>query len=385
MTKTDAMLLEDKYVLPTYGRFPFVVAGGKGHFVRDDKGVEYLDLYGGHAVALLGHCPEPVVSAVRAQADVLLFYSNLVYSSVRTRAAAALIELCAAKDAQVFFCNSGTEANEAALRVARLVTGRPKVVATYGSFHGRTAGSLAATGIAKYKHAMTSAESDTVHVRFGDLKAAKAALRRDAAAFILEPIQSMSGIVMPPRGYLKGLEKLCRKSGAVLIFDEVQTGLGRLGAPSAAQAFRVKPGVQSFAKALASGVPCGAIVIAPELVHKLQPGALGSTFGGGPLACAAVEATIRTIIKGRLWRKAKALEARFRAKLKHPALKEIRGKGLLLGLVLDRPARELRDHLVERRILTGLAEDPNVLRLLPPLTIGEAEVDRLAAALKEYK
>lgn len=378
------MLLEDKFVLPTYGRFPFVLVGGKGHFVQDDQGVEYLDLYGGHAVALLGHCPEPVVKAVRGQAEKLLFYSNLVYSAVRTRAAASLVKLCAAKDAQVFFCNSGTEANEAALRVARLTTGRPKVVATYGSFHGRTAGSLAATGIAKYKHAMSMAAADTVHVRFGDLKAAKAALTNDAAAFILEPIQSMSGVVMPPRGYLKGLEKLCRKNGTVLIFDEVQTGLGRLGAPSAAQAFRVKPGVQTFAKALASGVPCGAIIIAPELVHKLQPGALGSTFGGGPLACAAVEATVTTILKGKLWRKAKALEARFRAKLKSPILKEIRGKGLLLGLVLTEPARDLRDHLLEKRILTGLSEDPNVLRLLPPLTLGEAEVDRLAAALRGY-
>ncbi|MBI5597605.1 MAG: aspartate aminotransferase family protein [Elusimicrobia bacterium] len=383
--KTEMMSHEDRFVLPTYGRFPFVLKGGKGHFVFDEDGGRYLDLYGGHAVALLGHCPKPVVDAVRGQADTLLFYSNLVYSQVRSRAAEALVRFCRRPGAQVFFCNSGTEANEAAMRVARLVTGRPKVVSTYGSFHGRTAGSLAATGIAKYKHAMTGAASDTVHVRFGDLKAAKAALTKEAAAFILEPVQSMSGVIMPPKGYLKGLEKLCRKAGAVLIFDEVQTGLGRLGAPTAAQAFHAAPGIQTFAKALASGVPCGAIVIAPELVRKLEPGALGSTFGGGPLAAAAVEATVKTLLKGRLWTQARRLEALFRERLKSPFLKEIRGKGLLLGLVLDRPARELRDHLLERRILTGLSEDPNVLRLLPPLTLGEAEVDELAAAVKSFK
>jgi acetylornithine/succinyldiaminopimelate/putrescine aminotransferase len=373
---------EDAYLLPTYEKFPFVLVKGKGSLVWDDEGKEYLDLYGGHAVSALGHCPEDVAKAISAQARELLFYSNLVYLKVRAEAGKALVDFCGQKGSQVFFCNSGAEANENAMRLARAVTGRAKIVATVGSFHGRTAAALAATGIAKYRKDITGLGTDVVHVPFGDLKAAETALA-DAAGFILEPIQSMGGAVMPPDGYLAGLEKLCGQKGALLIFDEVQTGLGRVGARSAAHLFGVKPNLQTFAKALGSGVPAAAVLADAATSAKVKSGALGSTFGGGPLACAAVKATLEAIEEGKLWENAAAIEAEVRATFKFPGLVEIRGKGLLLGLVFDGPTKAIRAELLKRRILVGGADDANVVRLLPPLTVASFEIARLRDALTE--
>jgi len=378
---TDFKAREDRYVLPTYEKFPFALARGRGCLVWDESGREYLDLYGGHAVSALGHCPSEVVAAVSAQAGELLFYSNLVYSKVRADAAKALVELCGAEGAQVFFCNSGAEANENAMRLARAVTGKAKIVATVGSFHGRTAAALAATGIAKYRKGLSGLGGDVVHVPFGDVHEAAAALQNDAAGFLLEPIQSMGGAVTPPEGYLQALEGLCRARGALLIFDEVQTGLGRVGAPSAAHLYGVKPHLQTFAKALGSGVPAAAVLADAATSAKVKSGALGSTFGGGPLACAAVKATLETIFQKKLWENAAAREAQIRATFKLPGLLEIRGKGLLLGLVFDGPTKARRDALLAQGIIVGGADDPNVIRLLPPLTVAEAEIERLRQAL----
>ncbi len=379
---TDWRAAEDAVVLPTYEKFPFALARGEGHWVWDEEGTRYLDLYGGHAVCLLGHCPKPVVDAVSKQAGELLFYSNLVYLRGRARAAKALTALCARPDAQVFFCNSGTEANEAAMKLARLATGRREIVATTGSFHGRTAGSASATGLPKYRKSTAGMGADVVHVPFGDLAAAGKALGPEAAGFLLEPIQSMAGVVMPPDGYLEGLEKLCRERGALLLFDEVQTGLGRLGAPSAAQAYGVTPHAQTFAKAIGSGLPSAAVLVDPAVAAKIKSGDLGTTFGGGPIACAAIAATLETIMENKLWERAATAESLLRSALRLPGV-SIRGKGLLLALVLDRPSRAVRAHLLARRILVGGADDPNVIRLLPPLTIGPEEVGMLKDALKE--
>lgn len=383
MTRTDWKAEEELWLLPGYAKFPFVPAKGKGAYVFDTAGREYLDFYGGHAVALLGHCPPAVVHAVQKQAGELLFYSTLAYSPARAKAAKALVTLCGEPGSKVFFCNSGAEANENAMRVARLATGKKAIVATEGSFHGRTAGALAATGLAKYRKGIAGLGTDVSFVPFGDLGAAQAALAQDAAGFILEPIQSMSGAVCPPAGYLEGLALACAKNRAALIFDEVQTGLGRVGAPSAAQAFGVKPDLQTFAKGLGSGLPCGALLAGPGFAVKVKPGDLGSTFGGGPLACVAVEATLNQVMSERLWENAAKLERLIRDTFKFPGLKAIQGKGLLLGLVLDRPAKAVQQGLLEKGILTGTSDDPSILRLLPPLTIGEAEVKRLAAALSE--
>ncbi|MFA6028404.1 MAG: aminotransferase class III-fold pyridoxal phosphate-dependent enzyme [Elusimicrobiota bacterium] len=380
---TDWKAEESRWLLPGYAQFPFVLERGEGAWVWDSEGRRYLDFYAGHAVALLGHCPPAVVAALRRQAGELLFYSTLATLPVRARAARALVELCGAEGSRVFFSNSGAEANENAMRVARRATGRRLIVAVEGSFHGRTAGALAATGIPHYRQGVQGLGTDVTFVPFGDLAAAEAALGPEAAGFLLEPVQGLAGAVHPPSGYLEGLARLCRGSGALLIFDEVQTGLGRLGAPSAAQAFGVQPDLQTFAKGLGSGVPCAATLAGPRAAAAVRPGDLGSTFGGGPLAAAAVEATLGELSRARLWENAARLELRIRETFRMPGVLSVQGKGLLLGLVLDRPAKAVQSALVGRGVLTGTAEDPRVLRLLPPLIIGDAEVELLRAALSD--
>ena len=375
------MALEDTYLLPTYEKFPFVLDRGEGCWVWDEDGNKYLDFYGGHAVAAIGHSPAEVTDAVAKQSGKLLFYSNLVYLRVRAEAAKALVEFCGEKGSQVFFCNSGAEANENAMRIARCVTGKAKIVAAEGGFHGRTAAAIAATG-SKYRKNMSGLGADIVHVPFGDLAAAAAALE-GAAAFLLEPIQSVQGATTATNEYLQGLEALCKKSGALLIFDEVQTGLGRVGAPSARHAFSARPHLQTFAKALASGVPAGAVLAAPEISAKVKPGALGSTFGGGPLACVAISATLKAILDKNLIENAAEMEELIRRTFKFSQLKEIRGKGLLLGLALDRQSKPIRDALLAKKILVGGADDANVIRLLPPLTVGPTEIGLLRGALEE--
>ena len=375
------MNLEDQYVLPTYEKFPFALERGEGCWVWDENGNKYLDLYGGHAVAAIGHSPAVVTAAIVAQSSKLLFYSNLVYLKVRAEAAKALVDFCGEKGSQVFFCNSGAEANENAMRIARCVTGKAKIVVAEGGFHGRTAGAIAATGY-KYRKNMSGLGGDIVHVPFGDLAAAEAALK-DAAAFLLEPIQSVQGATTATNEYLQGLEALCKKSGALLIFDEVQTGLGRVGAPSARHAFNARPDLQTFAKALASGVPAGAVLATPEVSAKVKPGALGSTFGGGPLASVSISATIKAIVDQNLVENAADMEELIRATFKFPQIKEIRGKGLLLGLVLDRPSKAVRDALLKKKIIVGGADDLYVIRLLPPLTVGPSEIGMLRGALEE--
>lgn len=377
----ESMALEDACVLPTYEKFPFVLERGEGCWVWAENGDKYLDLYGGHAVAAIGHSPAVVTAAIAAQSAKLLFYSNLVYLKVRAQAAKSLVDFCGEKGSQVFFCNSGAEANENAMRIARCVTGKAKIVVAEGGFHGRTAGAIAATGY-KYRKNMSGLGGDIVHVPFGDLAAAETALK-DAAAFLLEPIQSVQGATTATNEYLQGLEALCKKAGALLIFDEVQTGLGRVGAPSARHAFQARPDLQTFAKALASGVPAGAVLATPEVSAKVKPGALGSTFGGGPLASVAISATIKAIVDQNLVENAAEMEELIRATFKFPQIKEIRGKGLLLGLVLDRPSKAVRDALLAKKIIVGGADDANVIRLLPPLTVGPSEIGILRGALEE--
>jgi acetylornithine/succinyldiaminopimelate/putrescine aminotransferase len=380
---TEWMQEENKYVLPTYEKFPFALVKGEGNYVWDEAGNKYLDLYGGHAVALLGHCPKEVADAVSTQARQLLFYSNLVYTPSRASAAKALVELCGEPGSQVFFCNSGAEANENAMRVARAVTARPTIVATEGSFHGRTAAALAATGIAKYRKGVAGLGTDIVHIPFNDLSAAAAAIGKNTAGVILEPIQSVAGVIPASKDYLRGLERLCQEKAALLIFDEVQTGLGRVGAPTAAQAYGVHPQILTFAKAIGSGIPAAATLITGDIASKVKQGELGSTFGGGPVACAAMEATLRAIQNQKLWENAARLEAIIRKTFNFPGIKEIRGKGLLLAIVLDGPSKPARQALLERNILVGGADDPNVIRLLPPLTISENDVAVLRDALQE--
>ncbi len=366
-------------LLPTYAPFPFHLARGNGDRVLDDQGGAWLDFYGGHCVAGTGHGHPRVVEALAAQAKALVFYSAAGDLAIRHEAAARLTAF-AGMDS-VFFCNSGAESNEAALKVAIQLTGRTKLGAFEGAFHGRTLLALSATDAPALKAPLEGLLAPVTRLPFNDLAALAAADFSELAAVILEPIQSMAGVREADAAWLVALRAKCDANGCLLIFDEVQTGMGRLGAPFAAQVYGVKPDLLTSAKALASGVPMGAVLMTEGIASVLKPGDLGSTFGGGPLACAALIATLKVIADETLMARALEAEAKLRSGL--AGLVAVKGRGLLLGLETPRAA-ELKAHLFEDRILVGGSGDPTVLRLMPPLTVKGATLDALLDSIHAF-
>ena len=385
---TTPFALEDAVTLPTYAKPPVALVRGEGTRVWDHEGNEYLDFYGGHCVALLGHCPPRVVEAVREQAGRLLFYSNAVYSPVRADASQALVDLAPDGLGRVFWCNSGTEANEAALKLARAFTGRSRVVAFAGGFHGRTLGALAATWGDAYHAPYRDVLPATTWLPFGWEGAVEEALEaEDVAAVILEPMQSMAGITEAAPGFYRALREVCDQTGTVLIFDEVQTGVGRTGAFTYGEHVGVTPDLVTLAKSLGAGVPVGAVLVSDAIAATVKPGDQGTTFGGGMLAMAAVRAALAVLEDDRLMDRAVALFDRLEAGLTAlPAVAEVRGRGCLIGVSLDRPAGPVRDALRQAGVIVGTAGRPDTLRLMPPLTTSDLEVDdflsRLAAVLE---
>jgi acetylornithine/succinyldiaminopimelate/putrescine aminotransferase len=377
--------LEKRYSIPTYAQIPVVVVRGEGCRVFDEKGVAYLDYWGGHAVALTGHCHPRVVAAIREQAGTLLFYSNVVFNDTRARAMAALSAAMPKGMSRAFLCNSGSEANESAIKTARRTTGRREVISMHGGFHGRTMGSLSATPLGHYLADYAPGVPDHTFLPFGDLGALRAAITERTAAVMFEPIQSMGGMASASDEYLRGVRALCDSVGALLIFDEIQTGLGRTGVMWYGDAAGIVPDLITTAKGLASGVPVGAMLAKDEIAAKVKEGDQGTTFGGGPLACAAMEATLAVIRDERLAENA-AKRGRQIADgvTKLHGVTGVRGRGLLLGIVLDREAKSVVKALRERhRVIAGTTSDANVLRILPPLVLGEAEVAEFVAALAD--
>ena len=372
----DIREIEDRGLIETYRKLPIALVSGSGVWVTDTGGKRYLDLYGGHAVAVTGHCHPCVVRAIQEQASRLLFYSNLVYSDIRALAVARLTRF-APEGMKAYFCGSGTEANETALKIARMLTGRPGVVAMEGSFHGRTLGAVSVTGLPPYRDKVGPIVPGTTFVPFGDEEAARAVIGPDTAAVILEPIQSMAGIREAAPPYYKALRDVCDERGAFLIFDEVQTAPARTGAPFYGDHVGVVPDLITTAKGIASGVPCGLVLASASIASRIAPGDHGTTFGGGPLACAALAATLEVIETEELVENARLLGDLLTRGMKAlDGVEDVRGRGLLLGAVLDRPAGPVRDALIARRILVGTAPgDPNVLRLLPPLTLTPDEME----------
>jgi acetylornithine aminotransferase/acetylornithine/N-succinyldiaminopimelate aminotransferase len=385
LAPADPLALEDAWTLPTYAKPAVALVRGEGVTVWDTEGNSYLDLYGGHCVALLGHCPPRVVEAIRRQAGELLFYSNAMYSPVRAEAAQKLAALAPDGLGRVFFCNSGTEANETALKLARAFTGRPGIVAMTGGFHGRTLGSLATTWGDHYHAPYRSALPATRFVPFGDADAAEAALASsDVAAVILEPIQSMAGIVEAEPAYYRALRDLCDARGTLLIFDEVQTGVGRTGQFTYGAHVGVTPDLITLAKSLGAGVPVGATLVHERIAETVQTGDQGTTFGGGMLAAAAVAATLDTLVDDDLMPRAEALFARFREALGGvDGVVDVRGRGGLIGVELDRPAKPVVAALRGRGILVGSSNEQHILRLMPPLVTPFDAADTLAAALAD--
>lgn len=384
---TSVEASEERFQLATYKKMPLVAARGEGVWLFDAEGHRYLDLYGGHAVAGTGHCHPRVVAALKEQAEELLFYSNLVYSEVRARAAEKLVTLAPESITKAFFCNSGTEANENAMRMARMATGREKIITFTGSFHGRTADAISATGLGKYRDLGKPNVPGHLFAEFGDLEAVERLADEGVAAVMLEPIQSMAGVRMADAEFYKGLRELADARGMLLIYDEVQTGVGRTGewffAGSDAGA-GVVPDIITLAKALGSGVPVGACLVTERVAAHIKENDLGTTFGGGMLAMAGVGATLEAIEADAMLANVKAVESYLRERLTEvPKVKGVRGLGFLLGLEFEDKAGPIHQALLERRIITGTSSDANVLRLLPPLCLGREEVGLFVDTLKE--
>ena len=372
------------HLLPVYAQMPVRPVSGRGSWLFDDDGREWLDAYGGHAVASTGHCHPHVVQAIGQQAATLLFYSTAVPHPNRERLADRLAALCPDPLSRVFFCNSGAEANENALGIARRHTGRQTIVSLRGGWHGRTAATLAITDGAKYEEGARRAGVPLSRkVPVDDVAALDAAVDDTIAAVVMEPVQGLAGARDLSVEFLRAARRLCDARGALLVFDEVQCGVGRCGAFTAAEAYGVVPDVLTLAKGLASGLPIGAVMTTPAIGDRLAVGDLGSTFGGGPVPCAAALATLDVIERENLIANAVEVGDYIRAGALALGIPAVTGRGLLVGLRLGRPAVPVQRALFERRVLTGTASDPEVLRLMPPLSFNRREADLLLGALRE--
>lgn len=377
----DIVASEDQFQLATYKKMPIVAERGEGVWLYTSDGDKYLDLYGGHAVAGTGHCHPHVVNAIREQSGRLLFYSNLVYSSERARAAEKLVSIAPLD--KVFFCNSGTEANENAMRMARMSTKREKIITFSGGFHGRTADAISATFLGKYREIGKPNVPGHLEAEFGDIDSVRALADESVAAIMLEPIQSMAGVRMAHADFYRSLRQLCDEFGIVLIYDEVQTGVGRTGDwffAGTEAGDGVVPDVITLAKALGSGVPVGACVVGESIAAQIKENDLGTTFGGGMLAMAAVAATLEAIENDRMLANVKRIEAYLRKRLTGKVA-AVHGLGFLLGLEFKAKAGAVHKALLDRKIITGTSSNANVLRLLPPLCLQEEHVDLLVEAL----
>ena len=365
---------------------PIVAERGQGVWLYSSDGQKYLDLYGGHAVAGTGHSHPHVVAAIVEQTEKLLFYSNLVYSDVRARAAEKLISIAPESLTKVFFCNSGTEANENAMRMARLASGRENVITFSGGFHGRTADAISATFLGKYRELGKPNVPGHLQAEFGDIESVRKVADETVAAIMLEPIQSMAGVRTAPPQFFRELREVCDAQGIVLIYDEVQTGIGRTGewffAGSEAGG-GIVPDVITLAKALGSGIPVGACLVSEKIASHIKENDLGTTFGGGMIAMAAVNATLEAIENDSMLENVKEVEAHLRNRITEiPQVTQVRGLGFLLGLEFADKAAPIHKGLLERKVITGTSSDPNVLRLLPPLCLKASEIDLFIEELK---
>ena len=379
------MATEDQFQLATYKKMPIVAERGDGVWLYTSDGDKYLDLYGGHAVAGTGHCHPHVVNALREQAGELLFYSNLVYSSARARAAEKLVSIAPEKLSKAFFCNSGTEANENGMRMARMATGREQIITFSGGFHGRTADAISATFLGKYRALGKPNVPGHLEAEFGNIESVRSLADDTVAAIMLEPIQSMGGVRMAQPDFYRALRTLCDERGIVLIYDEVQTGVGRTGEwffAGSDGGDGVVPDIVTLAKALGSGVPVGACLVTEAISSHIKENDLGTTFGGGMLAMAAVTATLEAIENDRMLANVKTVEAHLRQRLTEvEPVVAVHGLGLLLGIEFNDKAQPIHQALLDRKIITGTSSNPKVLRRLPPLCLKKEHVDQFVDAL----
>lgn len=376
MTNAEIVELTHKHMVNIYGCLPLAFVEGRGSYLYDADGNRYLDFFCGLAVTSLGHCHPAVVDAIKAQAEKLIHVSNVFHTAPTARLAERLSNLCGG--AKVFFANSGAEVNEAAIKLARHWGSehgsRFEIIAMHNSFHGRTMATLSVTGQEKYHQGFQPMLPGVSLVNFDDLEAVESAVNKQTVAVLVEPIQGEGGVVMPKSAkYLERLRELCDRHKLLLVFDEVQVGIGRTGKLFAHEHYGVIPDIMTLAKALGGGLPIGAMLARPEVAASLTPGTHGTTFGGNPVACAAALAVLDTIDKERLLENATAIgnflieELRTIAK-STPRIVEVRGKGMIIGVVLKDEARPVVDACLKERLILN-ATAGNVVRLLPPLNL----------------
>ena len=372
-------------LLPVYAQLPVHPLSGQGSWLFDEQGQRWLDAYGGHAVASTGHCHPKVVQAIREQAESLLFYSTALPHPIRERLASAIVAHCPSPLSKVFLCNSGAEANENALHLARKVTGRQLFVSIEGGWHGRTAATLAVTDGEKYMAGARRAGIPlSIKVPWNDPATLLATVDDTIAGVILEPVQGLTGARDLPVELIAAARKACDRSGAQLIFDEVQCGVGRCGAFTTAESIGITPDLLTLAKGLASGLPIAAVLTTDAISAHIKQGDLGSTFGGGPVPCAAALATLAVLDEERLCENAVTIGEFLRQgalTLGTDKVVAVQGRGLLLGLRLRRAAVEVQTALLRHHIIVGTSSDPSVLRLMPPLSFSASEAELLLQAL----
>jgi len=381
----------ERWILHTYDRYPIVVVRAKGTRVWDDSGREYIDFVAGIAVCNLGHCHPRVVEAIRQQAEELLHISNLYYTVPQVELARRLCEHSFAE--KVFFCNSGAEANEAAIKLARKYAkmrwgeGRYEIITMRGSFHGRTLATLTATGQEKVQRGFDPLMPGFRYCPFDDLEAVASAIDEHTCAVMVEPIQGEGGVRVPSDGYLRELKEVCEEQGVLLIYDEVQTGMGRTGRLFAYEHWGAEPHIMTLAKALGGGLPIGAMVTTDEVAQGFSPGDHASTFGGNPVSCRAACAVLDELTEGGILENCRRVGDYIMAGLKDLAsrdsrIQEVRGKGLMIGVELEGvSAKAVAMKCLEGGVLINAIGD-RVLRMVPPLVVTEAEGDKLLEVLE---
>ena len=376
---------EDQYMGNLYQRFPVTVEKGKGAHVWDVDGKEYIDCMGGYGVALVGHQNQRVNDAIKEQVDKIITVHSSLYNKTREGFLKTLIGLSPKGLTQVHLNNSGAEAIEAAIKFARKFTGKKGMVAMKGSYHGKSFGALSITFNPKYKKAFAPLVEKVSFASYGDIESLKEAIDDDTAFIILEPIQGESGIIVAPDGFLQDVRKLCDEKGILLIFDEIQAGLGRTGRLWACDHWNTAPDILCLAKGIAGGVPMGATLVRPDILSSMSKGEHSSTFGGNPISCAAGVAALKSITEDGLIENSEKMGKIFREgleKLKknHTMIREIRGKGLMIGVEMKFEVRDILMGLIREGVLM-LYSGRNILRILPPLVITEEDVTKVLHAL----
>ena len=371
---------EDKFLGNLYQRFPVTVEKGLGAHVWDTEGKEYIDCMGGYGVALLGHQNKRVTDALKSQLDKIITVHSSLYNKTREEFLENLFKVAPKKLSQVHLNNSGAEAIEAAMKFARKFTGKPEMVAMNGSYHGKSLGALSITFNPKYRKSFKPLVEKVSFSPFGDIEKLRETVTDQTAFVILEPIQGESGIHVAPDGFLQDVRKLCDEKGILLIFDEIQAGLGRTGKMWAHQHWETEPDILCLAKGIAGGVPMGATLVRPDILACISKGEHSSTFGGNPLSCAAGTATMQALTQDKLVENSANMGKLFRQGLeqlkeKHSVIREIRGKGLMIGVELKFEVRDILMEGIEKGLLL-LYSGRNILRLLPPLVITEEDVTK---------